>query len=45
MVRIEISKETEKLVRSMSRMKESYNDVIYRGFSYLNRDSEFFNQE
>lgn len=45
MVKIEISKETEKLVTSIGRMGESYDDVIYRGFSYLNGSSEFWNQE
>lgn len=45
MVKIEINKKTEKLVRSIGRMGESYDEVIYRGFSYLNGSSEFYNQE
>lgn len=44
-MKIEISPETEKLVRSMTKMGETYDDSINRGFSYLNKDSDFWNQE
>lgn len=44
-IMIEISQETDKLIKSMSRMGEIHDDVIRRGFSYLDKDSNFWNQE
>ena len=43
--KIEISKETDELIRKMGRMGETYDDIIQRGFGYLNSDSNFWNQE
>ena len=45
LMKIEISKKTEELIRTMAKMEESFDDVIYRGFSYLNLDSNFWNQK
>ncbi len=43
--KIDISKKTDELVRRMSKMGETYDDVIRRGFAYLDSCSEFWNKE
>jgi hypothetical protein len=42
---IEISAETDKLIRRIGKMDETYDDVIRRGFTFLDSNSEFCNIE
>lgn len=43
--KIEISEETDEIVRRNGRMGDTYDDVIRRGFAYLDSCSEFWNGE
>lgn len=43
--KIEISAETDALVRRNGKMGETHDDVIRRGFAYLDSCSEFWNEE
>ena len=42
---IEISQETYKMIKRIGRMGENDDDVVNRGFTYLDSDSNFWNQE
>lgn len=44
-IRILVSDETYQLITKMQRSGESNDETINRGFSYLDGDSEFWNQE
>jgi hypothetical protein len=44
-ISIEISLETDKLIRRMSRMDDTHDNVIKRGFTFLDNNSEFWNLE
>lgn len=45
MKKIDISETTDEIVRRNGRMGETYDDVIRRGFTYLDSCSEFWNEE
>jgi hypothetical protein len=42
---IEVSKDTYEIIKRVGRMGESDEDVIRCGFSYLDKDSNFWNRE
>ena len=44
-INIEISSETDKLIKRISRMDETHDDAIRRGFTFLDSNSEFWNIE
>ena len=43
--KIEISDQTDELIRKIGKIGETYDNVIRRGFGYLNSDSNFWNLE
>ena len=42
---IDIDPETDKIINRLARLGEKRKDVIKRAFSYLDKDSNFWNQE
>lgn len=42
---IKVSKDTYEIIKRIGRMGESDDATIHRGFSYLDKDSNFWNQK